>query len=167
MRKILCAILVLIGSNSIIIGQETASMKIYYSQAIEFIKGNSMVGKPNENYSKIRVSNQLIPFDVLGWFYQNELSQKISGGYIPTDNFKKIDYKINDTISNFSSCKKKCKFLIFFSEFKNGFLLAEVLKDSSSSDYLTATMFGQTTVFLFEYSGENLKNVLNKKVNHN
>ncbi len=168
MRRVFYTIIILFGISLNVSSQENAKLiMIYYSQAMEYIKGDSFIGKPSENYSKIRVSSQLIPFDVLGWFYQTELSKKIIGGYISNGKFKEDDYKINDSIAGFSSCKGRSKFLIFFTEYRDGFLLAEVLRESKSSDYLTASMFGQGTVFLFEYSGEKLKNVLQKRVTHN
>lgn len=168
MKSICYIIIILFGTNLTISSQVNNNpTNIYYTQAIEYIKGNSFLGKPLESYSRIQVSSQLVPFDVLGWFYQTELSKKLIGGYIPQGKFDENDYKINDSISEFSNCKRRSKFLVFFTEYKDGFILAEVLRKSNTSDYPTASMFGQGTVFLFEYSNKNLKSVLQKKVNHN
>lgn len=41
--------------------------------------------------------------------------------------------------------------LMFFSEIKDVLLLAEVIKKSNSSDYRSATMFGEGIFYLFEF----------------
>lgn len=165
MTKILYVIFILVVSSVELMGQNKDTI-IYYSQAMNYLNGKSSIGKPDENFSKIRVAPQIVPFDVLGWFFQSDLSNTIPG-YTPKSSFGDSDYISNDNLEKFSNYKRESKCLVFFTSIRNNILLAEILKEHNSSDYLTASMFGQGIVFLFEYSDGKLKKVTGKKVHHN
>ncbi|TKG88254.1 hypothetical protein EYV94_27350 [Puteibacter caeruleilacunae] len=149
-------------------GQDNSEFNMsYYSQAMEYLTGNKRIGKTKANYSNVRVSPQVVPFDMLGWFFQSEISKKTKKEYLADGDVKESDYKNIDCLENFSNFKKSSKNLIFFSEIRNDFLIAEVMRETNNSDYLGSTLFCQSTAFLFEYFEGRLKNVTKKEVFHN
>lgn len=160
-------ILILIfASPNLVKAQNVDSTLMYYSQALEYLKRESSYGKPKERYSKLRVSPQVVHFDILGWFLQSEVSKKITD-YVPKSKFSDDDYQEAIHLERLTDGLKKSKCQLFFSEIRNNMLLTEVIRETNSSDYRTASMFGEGTVFLFEFTDGKLTNVVSKNVRHN
>lgn len=147
------------------IGQSDDSL-VYYNQAMKYLVGDAKIGESKAKYSNIRVSTQIVPFDVLGWFYQTEITNKIDG-YTIKSRITADDYTDDSRLNELSNFKKKSKWVVFFSSVNENLFLAEVLTESNSSDYKTASMFGKGSVFLFEINDGILKSAKCKSVHHN
>jgi|GEM_PF-3021423 len=166
MRIKILFLAITITFSCLIKAQEGDRESNYYTQVLDYLKGESSFGIPENRYSKLKVSTQIVDFDVLGWFLQSELSKRISD-YKPKSKFSDDDFRYEESLRNLTDDFKKSKCQIFFSKMKGNILLAEVIKESKSSDYRTAVRFGEGTVFLFEFNDGKLENVVSKNAYHN
>ena len=121
----------------------------------KFIKGNS-----------VWISTKLLSFDVLGWYFQNEIKSFIPNYHVLTFDEKEIYADsisiVNDSIQNHSSYR------LFYTEIKSNIVLAEVIESSfKSEDYLSASMFSKGIIFLIRIDDDIPEIVKSIEINHN
>lgn len=148
-------------------GQVSEGKFSFYEKAYDNILKNKELIKETLDFQKLRVSKEIISFGNYAQIFENELLDS-SNFSIQEILFDSLIVNVNHKLRKIGS-RKKTEKIVFFSDVKKGLFFAEFFSDfpSNRSRFKERPDFGESHVFLFEISGENLSLIDSKVLVYN
>lgn len=115
--------------------------------------------------NELWVSPRLLSFDVLGWYFQKEISTYIPGYEVLNTSGEELYV---DSISLFDeTIDINSRYRLFFTEINQNLVLAEIVESlHMSEDYMSATLLSKGIVFLITVKNDTLEIVKHMQVDH-